>query len=246
MIQRSHFAVLARKNAGGGGFDPSLYGTVISWLIADDVSGSDGDPVSTWTAATGSNGTAASGERPTLQTSEVNGHDAILFDGTDDNILVSMALSSSSATFFCVFKTVTGGGNGRIISLTDNANELDFGNVTVGIPAYASATNTVSAYRAGAMGTKAATDNAWHVVCSRWDGPGFEHEMFVDGGTPDTVATGGQAFAVTKMYLGARHGPADPWNGYQAEVLVYSTKVSDADVATIFAELGTKYNITIT
>lgn len=66
---------------GGGGFDPTIYGTVTEYLNADDISGSDGDPITTWVAQIGANVVAPSGKEPILRTGAngISGKNALEF-----------------------------------------------------------------------------------------------------------------------------------------------------------------------
>lgn len=58
----------------------------VAWYVADSISGSDGDGISSWTDLVGGYNLVQStaGSQPKLQISAVNGHKAAYFDGTDD------------------------------------------------------------------------------------------------------------------------------------------------------------------
>lgn len=95
---------LPASASGGGDFDE----TGLLWRIrASDIVGlSDGDPVPTW-ADTSGNGRdwaqATSGNRPTFQTSEINGHPAVQFATASSQYLNGPDLSGLGLTEADVF-----------------------------------------------------------------------------------------------------------------------------------------------
>ena len=64
-------------------------GTLTAWYKADSISGSDGDPVSSWSDSSGNGNDLAQGtsaRQPTLQTEELNSLSVVRFDGVNDII----------------------------------------------------------------------------------------------------------------------------------------------------------------
>jgi hypothetical protein len=101
-------SVFLRKRAGGA---PSLITTgLVMRFRADDISGNDQDPVSTWTAAVGgaaTQGTAA--DRPKLRVASLNGRNVVEFDGTNDLLALdatalNVAKNVSDLTIFIAYK----------------------------------------------------------------------------------------------------------------------------------------------
>ena len=79
-------------------------------LDASLLSGSDGDPIGTWTntGSAGGSFTASGSTRPTLQTAERNGKNVVRGDGTDDVLdgnTFATYFGSSAKTIIAVVKT---------------------------------------------------------------------------------------------------------------------------------------------
>lgn len=104
MIQRSHLAVLARKNAGGGGggTDPSTLANRVIDLDGDDLTGADGATIATWDDQSGNNNdmTGASLVEPIKKTNIANGHSVARFTanslqyGTFGDVLSGLTAST--------------------------------------------------------------------------------------------------------------------------------------------------------
>lgn len=88
------------------GFNPSDYGTVNQYLLADDITGGDGDPVTNWPANIGTDGTPSGS--PILRTgvNGINGKNAVEFDGA------SWFTVSPGLPIRTMFAVVKGGGSG--------------------------------------------------------------------------------------------------------------------------------------
>ena len=88
---------LLQNGASAAPFSPDSISGLTLWLVADDISGSDGDLVASWparspTTISASQGTLAA--RPTLQVAEVNGRNAVQGDGVNDRLTLSSPVSS--------------------------------------------------------------------------------------------------------------------------------------------------------
>lgn len=89
-------------------FSPSSLSGLVEWLKADAIIGlADNDPISTWTASAGNNGTAAGTVRPTYQTNELNGLPIVRFDGVNDLLSVGNFSALSAGEIFIVVKIPT-------------------------------------------------------------------------------------------------------------------------------------------
>jgi hypothetical protein len=63
---------------------------LVVWLNADDVQGSQFDPVTVWEDKSGNNNDATNGlsyRWPALFVNQINGHNAVRFDGSDESLL---------------------------------------------------------------------------------------------------------------------------------------------------------------
>lgn len=91
-------------------FSPSDIAGLDVWLKADSLALSDGDPVATWTDSSGNGNNATqgtSGNRPTLQTNELNALPVVRFDGSDD-FLVTSYTPPGTHTLFVVYVRTSG------------------------------------------------------------------------------------------------------------------------------------------
>ncbi len=91
----------------------------------DNIAGADGDPISSYADETGNitfNGTLTA--RPTIQTNELNGHNVIRFDGTNDRLLGTnntVIDLTEKMTIYVILKNA-GTHNGAIVSTVDSTN----------------------------------------------------------------------------------------------------------------------------
>jgi hypothetical protein len=102
----------------------SLGAALTEYLNADSVAGSDGDAIGTFTATVGSDATqATAGKKPLLKKASngINGHNVLLFDGSNDTMVTGNIAVTSAFTMFVIWSKVTNSGtNGRIIELDIN------------------------------------------------------------------------------------------------------------------------------
>lgn len=92
------------------GFSPLQLPGLKFWLDASQISGlNDGDPVATWSDASGLNNhaTQATGSKqPTYKVAIVNGRPVVRFDGVDDALTLTLALGlRDTLLVFAVFAT---------------------------------------------------------------------------------------------------------------------------------------------
>lgn len=238
LVTQLHLQALQRKRISGGGSD---YLTGIGMrYIADDVAGSDGDPVTTWTDASG-NGydltQATSGQRPTVQTSEVNGHNAVRFDGSDDEMYPSafgviplagfstataqtifvVIKQDSSQALNCAMKWINGGSFIEIYPTYSDTLYYDHENFTTG---------RISGAQPGGW------DDAWHVLeCVRG---GADMAMLVDGASVASRAdaSGNYPSGDSTYFLGSAGGGL-PFKGDIAEVRVYPSDIGSTNRSTV-------------
>lgn len=105
--------------SGGGGFDPSLYGTPIEWLEANDTPGGS-SLVSLWSKRTYGQDVAqaSSPAQPTSVNSAIDGNNAVVFSGSQ--FLSAAASSGLSGNNYSMFIVATGGGGAGTIAAEDN------------------------------------------------------------------------------------------------------------------------------
>lgn len=227
--------------AASSAFSPSDVSGLTLWLVADDISGSDGDAVATWpakspTTISATQGTA--GARPTLQTAEVNGHNAVLGDAVNDGLALSASVSTAGSwTVISVQKrsssTALGGSIGALATTPG-----------VGAPFPALEYGSISrTYLASRTDQKYATINAqaWHVLTSQ-DNAGTL-VLRVDGSVQSLTAaadTGANDF--DRMFYRSGSGASEYWGTYIGEIVAYTRALNATELGQVEAHFKAKYN----
>jgi hypothetical protein len=212
--------------AGGGPFDPSDVPNMLMWLKADAITGlSDGDSVGTWPDASGNGKNATQStwwKRPIYNTNQVNGLPALKFDAYNDGLSTS-ANPPKSTTIIAVYKS-RAGASGKTLN----------GGFSFFIGPY------VSFYRnyTGAFVTgPGVTSGRWLIHTIR---QGSRAELFIDGvakGSTNRTANPGNILLAGQGTYGQK------LDGSIAEVLVYSRKLTDTELADVHAWLQARYAI---
>jgi hypothetical protein len=242
------FNALSNANVGmigalGVPFTPDLVTGLVEWLDASTVTGADGDPISTWVARVGSNGTSSGANRPQLFNSVVNGRNVLRFvTANATNSSGSVVVSGTTLTVFWVGTVNVNSVNLRAVSLGTGAS-ADFGNVgytAAVVLSSASSGNTFRPVRNSVtLSTSGAyTSNVALQIGSKYDGT--NHTLYQDrvGKTP-VACTG--TFAITGFRIGGNINNSNYWSGDMCEILIYSTAVSDPDRLLIENYLSTKW-----
>lgn len=103
-------ANLLRSGGGGGSFSPDDITALEAWYDVSTFSGSDGDPIATWTDSKNSwDGTDAGTQKATLQTAEQNGLNVAQFAPSGSNwpnvtMNANLMHGAPAGMFFAVFK----------------------------------------------------------------------------------------------------------------------------------------------
>lgn len=229
--------------------DPSSLPGLILWLDAGSGTysdtglttpqASDAGAVAGWASRTGTNPVlqATAGAQPTLRTAVVNGRSVLRFDGTDDR-LVSAALAVAEGQPNTVFGVMKKAGADSAIS------HVMLGRSNTSAAFNQLGTNGGGSYRINASSsiTKAATMTNWNIVAGLFNTTASK--IWLNGGSPTTGSTGSSA--LNGFAIGAQSDGTSPYGGDIAEVIVYSSGLTTAQVNSVVAYLGTKYNITVT
>jgi hypothetical protein len=128
---RAATLALMHPVAGATNSPTTIFGANLKgWWVADDLSGSNGTSVASWSDRTASRALAEAGAttKPTLQNSVVNGHKIVRFDGTDDRLGYGTSgfLTSSGLTVWVVAKVANPSNNPRLVSATPFAGGDDW------------------------------------------------------------------------------------------------------------------------
>jgi hypothetical protein len=231
---------------------PSEITGLVEWLEADALTLNDNDAVATWTATVGNNATQGTeGNRPLFKTNVVNSLPAVRFDGTND--ILSFAALGSALTQFTVFAVVAPSNTAlarRVLSCdaAGFSNDFIFGidpeeAVTTDnrFAAVAQRSNTSDRIITYDSSNAAAS---WEVYVVRYDGSDLE--MFRRSGAAAVGSSAGTDISITNR---AWHIGGDGVNnnkmfaGDMAELGVFSTAISDADVIGLMSGLCTKYGL---
>lgn len=217
--------------AAGGGFSP----TDITWAAmfwADELAGSDGDPVASWTDGSG-NGRhatqATSGSRPVLRTAHAsfNSQKVVEFDGTNDGLLTSSFDVAQPDTIVVVAR-VTNAASGPAI--VDTLQDTGFRQLV-------QALNT-SNYRmfAGAVANIAVFDANAHLLVTEWDGAS---SAFIKDGSSTSVNPGTQGLRA--LALGSTAGFGANMAGEIAFAAVKSGTLSAGEKSDLLAWAQSHY-----
>lgn len=210
---------------------------LVEWLKADAITGlADNDPISTWTASVGNNGTQTGTARPTYQTNELNGLPIVRFDGSNDyfNIGNFSALTAGEVFIAVKIDTDPPGAGGQ-------AGLWDLGNGTATAYPF---TDGLLYESFGATvrkdGIALASVSSWRVynvysAANDW-------QAFLDGASIHSTATNTVGFPSTCL-LGGDTGTGFYLDGDVAEFILYSRKLTAPERASVLSYLETKWAI---
>jgi len=231
----SNDATKVTITASGGGTSPiqpdSISGLVM-WLKADAIVGlSDSDPITTWEDSSSANNDASqstANKKPLYKTSVINGLPVVRFDGTDDSFSTTW-VPSHPFTIFFVAKSNSGyNTRGRAIAGTNNwfigpyDTKWDYFNVTNLTPG---APGVSCSYIAIGIIQEASRSDL------------FIFDIPFGGHGTQTATVPGT------VYIGESGGGGECFNGDIAEIIGYSTSISNADRLGLVAYLRNKYGI---
>ena len=186
------------EESGGGYTDPSSDATLSAWFRSDTSGGTLGNALSQWDDASGNTRhltQATGGNQPVLTDNLINTHPAVVFDGTDDYLVNSSAISAflpaSSAYFAVVFRqksSAPGTTNSWLLPaiFADNGGYLGLHMVNIG------GTATLRSYIYSGGGEvnadKTVSLNTWTIAIMKWNGSNLS--LSINGDTPNTAAAG--------------------------------------------------------
>ena len=198
------------------------------WLAANAITGlADGDPISTWSDASGvgNHATATLTTRPLYKTGILNGLPVVRFDGSNDALLLSgITLGDFSA--FAVVKT--GGGDYALMGATGPNPQLRMGQTTNKLSTFDSSNNPQSSTLGTAL-TSFSTVEYLRAVTT---------VSFYQNGT--AYSTGSMAGSQTFTRIG-EIASSLRLNGDIAEIVFYDSALSAGNRQDVEAYLNTKW-----
>lgn len=230
-------------------FTPASISGLDWWLYADTISGSDGDPVSSWTDQSGGGNNysqSTAGSKPTLQTNEYNGHSAVRF-ATDDKMTGAFTFPATTNTLVAVATPTSSGTSYLFGCNTSNGNPAFISGFNPGTGVKAFEYFNTNSERA----TFAASASGLHIlIVTRTDDSGNAVGYFDGGSAVFSVAVSTvedwRNHLITELGANASATGDNFFNGDIVELIHYPSIVSKANLNLLGAYLGTRYNITWT
>ena len=206
------------------------------------VAASDGDVVGNWAdqAASGvSLMQATTGNKPTLQTAELNGKSTIRSAGNNYLRGGFQAVVSQPYTVFVVAKLdIAAVNDGNIRALVDGADATN----RLMLLQYSPATPDSWTIAATTALDGGASDSNWNIWTVLVNGA---TSQFWHNGTSEAVGAAGSA-SLGGLTFGAFYNNTFPWLGDVAEIIIYSGNLSTADKNQLGQYLDDEYGITYT
>jgi hypothetical protein len=241
-------ALLSANNV----IDPATLANRVLGLDADTIPGADASAVALWEDDSAENNDCAQatvGRRPLLQTSEVNSHSAVEFDGGAPTLYTFLASTTweafSAQTGFIVFKWIDGNNYKRAFTQSD-ASE-DAATTDSLIPLVQSTgvgSTTWGTFLQGDFRvTTTITASTWYVFA--WRDNGTTLQCWLNGTSLGTYNHSAWSKTFTRYLLGSDTAGATGFHGFIANSQVYSDSKTDGDVLGVTRYLGQRYGITI-
>lgn len=217
-------------------------------LDADLVSGNDGDAIQTWADDSGNSlnfSQGTTGYRPVLKKAAngINGHNVLRFDGADDYLSgpnLSTFIAAAADTYWVVFKVynITTNDTGTIYyNDTALAGAYNWGIVFLtSSGAVAFIYDTSSTYKTVA---KSISTSAPYIARARHSSGNLY--FLVNGGSEGSVAAGDVASLSNAATLGVDNLITNFTQIDIAEVIVFNSALSSANMAIVDAYLKAKY-----
>jgi len=248
----------------GGSWTVTSPAGLQQWLKADaglfqasgctTAAASDSDPVGCWQdqSGNGNNVTqATSTKRPLLKLAIQNGLQVLQFDGVDDALNNSTALSGQM-TFFIVYKvsSLSLGGFAELTTIK-NSTFSEWG-ITHSLSGYDTVSFINDYSSATSVGYNPAFDINWHILIATYNGgtntSTSSYTLNFDGTTQTVVMSG--AFTRTSTDVGSIGSRIDnsgtssfSLDGYIAEMGVYNNVITSTDITNLKNYLNSRWAV---
>jgi len=223
-------------------FRPTQISGALLWLRGDLGITLNGANVSSWADQSGSGNTATQGtaaDQPAYAPIGINGVPAILGNGTSTYLKTPSMSVPTTTTIFTVVQPLGTGNTLRILDM-DNVTAYYLGtDATPGAHYKLIVANNTSPYGTAVAGS---TVNAPSIVSATYDGTNgtVYYNVTTSSSCPFPNPSGS-----LPMYIMTGYFIGDYWNGYVAEILMYSSLLSMASQRQIYRYLGARYGIPV-
>lgn len=221
-------------------FSPLQIPGLVLWLRADTglwqssarttSAVADGDPVGLWEDLSGAGNNVTQGtstKKPTLKLAIQNGQNVVRFDGVDDFLKATFTLNQPH-TRLAVLRDLSAA----------NATVVAIDGATVSTAYFVTVSSRWRLYAGAYLIDPTDTpDNAFHVLRGTFNGA--SSVIALDGGAKATGDTG--AANPGGIFLGGAADNTVEMNVDMAEVLEYSSALSDTDVTALLSYLKGRY-----
>lgn len=213
---------------------PTIGATLAAHYRADLGVTKDGSNiVSKWDDQSGNNRHLTEATlRPTWVASGIGGQNAINFANHTDRLTATFTLAQPHH-FFIVFNTTTHK-NFYVLA----SGQVDEG--LHGVKAWVTSGQLVNNAGSATGNTVSYTVGADTLMASFFNNADSHNEIN-DTGEVDTTSIG--TTGISKLHIGGDGGGATGMNGYIAEVILYSSKVTGTDLTSIKDYLSTRYSL---
>lgn len=228
--------------------DPSTLSGLVVWLDAsqDDANFNNGDAVGTATNyGSGGNFTqSTTAKKPTFTTGALNGLAAYKFDA-GDCLVSSSTIGLSTFSAFVVFRAT---GHGFIYEQSA-ASDVSDGSSLYSDFAQARVRRTQISQRGTNPAGYGGDLNQWRVMAQEYNGTHETHRLWIDGafvfiaGTSGAGPTASTSTITDTINVGCRNNGSFFLNGYIAEFMIYTPRLSSADADRVKKYLRYKYEL---
>ncbi len=231
----AHRGVIAKPTSSALEFPETLPGFSFRFR-AEDIAGSDGDAVSSWsnrgTGGAATQGTA--GNRPLLKRNIWNGKSTVRFDGSNDFLDASGVSLSQPDTIVVVASCGAAGAKNLIDGITTRQ------------AIYVSSSFRHGLYSGTGSGIDLTLGAVWSAspeVCVAIFN-GASSTAWANGTALTTTVSPG-ANNLSGLRIGSFNGSAASWNGDLAEIIGYTGAIGTSDRDALETYLGAYYGITV-
>ena len=217
---------------------------------ADSLTGANGSLVSNWTDTVACKNATVDNAAPTLSLSAINGHNAITFNGSSQDLKVLASDSSVSGagafTVAAVFKPAASGANG--VNWYGNSGLVDAEQYGV-TNDWGLAWNSANQLAAGignpdhTLNSAAASLNTPHVVIYGWNAGSATQTLSVDGVTTTLAGSGTAARSASQILFGRLNNTYQYFNGQIADIQFFNAALTDTDINNLGYSLAHTYGI---